>query len=321
MKNPLVKTVRDFLHRHFKCKRSLLLGYSGGPDSRALLYLLLECQSHYKFDLHLAHVDHGWRKTSKKEAKLLCKEAEGLKLPFHLLTLKPGSFKKGNLEEQARDFRLAFFSKLYSAHDCQALLLAHQADDQAEIVLKRVCEGAHLSRLCGLSEVTALEKMQIWRPLLSAKKKELTAYLERRGLSYFTDITNTSPRFLRGRMRTELLPLLAKGFGKEIIDNFCHLGRAAESLKSYFIKKISGHLEKVVVGEQESYWDIPQDIEEIELQFLLKEWFTRENILASREVMNTLVAKALSGGVARFPARGGSIYINRKCILILKNIK
>ena len=254
MKDPLVKKLTDFLLSRLKGEEPLLLGYSGGPDSKTLLHLLLECRARCAFQLHLAHVDHGWRESSSAEAEALREEAAGLDLPFHLLTLSKDAFREGNWEEQARDYRIEFFRELYCAHGCQALLLAHQADDQAEVVLKRVCEGAHLSRLGGLTETSLLKEMQIWRPLLSLRKKELIAWLQERGLSFIVDPTNENPRFLRGRMRTELLPLLSQGFGKEIIDNFCYLGREAGHLKAYFMKKISPYLEKVIEGEEGYTW-------------------------------------------------------------------
>jgi tRNA(Ile)-lysidine synthase len=319
MKDSLLKTVRDFLQRNLRNAQPLLLGYSGGPDSKALLELLLKCRSYFKFDLHLAHVDHGWRASSQAEAELLREEAAGLGLPFHLLSLEKNVFRKGNLEEQARILRLAFFSELYRTHGAQALLLGHQADDHAEVVLKRVCEGAHLSRLCGLSEVSILETMRVWRPLLSIKKQTLVHYLTRQGIRFFTDPTNHSSQFLRGRMRTELLPLLAKGFGKEIAANFCHLGKEAALLRDYFLKKISPYLEKIVVSERMSYLEIPTEMEEMELRFLLKEWFAKENIFTSREVLNNVSAKALHRETARFPARGASISVDSKRILILKD--
>ena len=99
MKDPLVKTVRDFLSRYFVCGKPILLGFSGGPDSKALLHLLLECRSlRLPFELHLAHVDHGWRPESKNEADILAKEALQLRLPFHLLTLEMTMFRAGNLQ-------------------------------------------------------------------------------------------------------------------------------------------------------------------------------------------------------------------------------
>ena len=82
------------------------------------------------------------------------------------------------------------------------------------------------------------------------------------------------------------------------------------------MKKITPHLEN---SASKGYLDIAEDLEEMELHFLLKEWFAREGISLSREALHDMILKALSGSSsARFPAKGGDVYINHKRILILK---
>lgn len=132
---------KEFLFVHWDRKKPLLLGYSGGPDSKALLYALLECDARP----HLAHVDHGWREESRAEAEECRAEAIKLGLPFH--TIRLDIPKK---EDAARIARFSFFQSLYRTGPFQALLLAHQADDLAETVLKRTLEGAHLAFLGGM---------------------------------------------------------------------------------------------------------------------------------------------------------------------------
>eukprot|EP01136_Pigoraptor_vietnamica_P021045 Opistho-1_new@70746 len=196
MKDPLLLLIRAFLKRHLVSSGPLLLALSGGNDSLALFHLLLACRRFFGFTLQVAHVDHGWRKTSGEEAKSLADMVEKLGFPFHLHTLSPqSSFADRNLEAQARKERLAFFKKLYQQHACQALLLAHHADDQAETVLKRLLEGASLFALGGLKEVTTLQEMQVWRPLLSVPKKELASWNMQKGLTPIEDETNSDPRF------------------------------------------------------------------------------------------------------------------------------
>ena len=150
--------VAAFLKEHWDGSSPLLLGYSGGPDSKALLYALLEAGVK---NLHLAHIDHGWREESGAEAEALRGEAESLGCPFHTVRLpKPG---KGNWEDEARKGRLAFFQSLFQIEPFQALLLARQKEEQAETVLKRVLEGAQ-SRP-GIEPAGRCEQMAGLRPL------------------------------------------------------------------------------------------------------------------------------------------------------------
>ena len=97
----IISLTQQFLAVHWDRKKSLLLGYSGGPDSKALLYALLE----NGVRPHLAHVDHGWREESREEAERLRKEADSLGCPFYSTRLNLA--KK---EDVARNARFAFFS-------------------------------------------------------------------------------------------------------------------------------------------------------------------------------------------------------------------
>src|SRR5271165_84222 len=100
-------------------------------------------------DLHIAHVDHGWRPESSAEAEQLKSDVERLKLPFYLKRLENIPMK----ENEARSARLGFFKELYDKLGCQALILGHHGDDQSETVLKRILEGASFSALKGILPV------------------------------------------------------------------------------------------------------------------------------------------------------------------------
>jgi len=217
-----MRIVKDFLSIRLKKGAKLLLALSGGSDSLALLHLLIECRASLDFDLHIAHIDHGWREESLEEAKILEKLARSLRLPFHLHILKEIPDK--DRENQCRIQRLQFFSTLHKQYHFQALLLAHHADDQAETVLKRICEGASWRGLGGLLEEKEIDGLPIWRPLLSVRKKRLETYLSQKHLTPFQDKTNLDPAYLRGRMRSKIFPDLEVAFGKQIGNNLVKLG-------------------------------------------------------------------------------------------------
>ncbi len=146
-----MKRVKEFLKNYWDGKSPLLLGYSGGPDSKALLYALFESVGPH---LHVAHIDHGWREESRAEAEQIREEIFDLKLPFYTTRLNI-SFKK-NKEEMAREARLHFFLSLFEKVPFQALVLGHHADDLAETALKRLFEGAPLSHLGGMEGSSVL---------------------------------------------------------------------------------------------------------------------------------------------------------------------
>ncbi len=228
--NPSIR-VKKFIEKEWDRKSPLLLGYSGGPDSKALLYSLLQTEAAKV--IHLAHVDHGWREESASEASALAEEAAALNLPFHTTRLEKTASK--NIEEEGRLARLSFFRSLFDEIPFQALLLAHHADDLAETALKRLLEGAHLQNLGGMSKISAIMGMTVWRPFLAVQKKEI---LEQ-GLLGFDDPTNRDPKFLRSRLRYTILPMLSHAFGKEISSNLALFSERAFELKEYLDRKIA----------------------------------------------------------------------------------
>lgn len=224
MQNTLLLSLILLAKKH-AISGTVLIGFSGGPDSTALLHLLIEASKILKLDLHIAHVDHGLRPESQDECDLLKNRYKAF--PFHSTRL---NIEGANLEDRCREARLEFFGRIYQEIGANFLILAHHADDQAETMLKRIFEGG---RLIGLQEMRELRKMRVFRPLLTARKAELINYLEQRQVSYLLDPTNQNGSNLRSRMRGELLPLIEHHFGKGITNNLGYLSLWATDIEDY----------------------------------------------------------------------------------------
>src|SRR5581483_3757584 len=112
------------LKAHLKNEKPILLGLSGGPDSMCLLHLLLRLKEKNPINLHLVHVNHGWRKESNDEQKKLLELANSLSLPFHTKKCFPEKYED-NLEAESRKDRLDFFCTIAKEIDAQAVLTAH----------------------------------------------------------------------------------------------------------------------------------------------------------------------------------------------------
>jgi tRNA(Ile)-lysidine synthetase, N-terminal domain len=307
----LFRQVQKFLNEYWDQKSPLLLGYSGGPDSKALLYLLLELGVRP----HLAHVDHGWREESALEAQELKKEADFLNLPFHMIRLDPD-----RRESVAREKRLSFFSSLFQKIPFQALLLAHQADDGSETVLKRVLEGAHLVYLGGMKPVSTLQGLSIWRPLLSAPRSEVLAYLEKKELSSIDDKTNGDPSYLRARMRVDILPTLARSFGKEISGNLALLGQRSLELQEYLDRKTDPFLAQLRKGP--FGWVLPPGPSELlEMRHLLQRLGLSFSRFVLEGLADALIRKQPNRVFGpRLIADRGYFFIWQKKCLVLPNL-
>lgn len=313
----MLKTLTRFLLQHCDFSRPVLLALSGGPDSLALFALLLEVQKENPLKLHIAHVDHGWRPESGEEALLLQEVARRANLPFHLKKLDPQTMK-GNLEALCRQERLDFYKQLQQEQGIQAVLLAHHADDQAETVLKRVFEGAHLASLGGLQSVAQVQGLALWRPLLHFTKEQLSKELKREA---YSDATNLDPRFLRARMRTHLMPLLSQEFGKEVGSALHFIGQEAQALDQYLTRQIQPYLKQIQRSSNGLLLDLSsQHPPSFELRFLLRQIAKNEGFTLSRQQLETgveLLLQKRSDKVTQLPNH--TLHWDRGRLFVTKN--
>lgn len=198
----------------------LLVAVSGGPDSMALLHVLARLRGRHGLSLFALGVDHGLRAAAASELDLVASLASELDVPFERAQVSVAS--GGNLQARARDAR-------YAVLDARAaelgawLCTAHHADDRAETVLLRLLRGAGPEGLAALP----LRVGRRVRPMLRASRADVVRHIQRHELSVATDPSNADPRFLRVRVRHELLPLL-----RELSPNIVnHLTALADQLQ------------------------------------------------------------------------------------------
>jgi tRNA(Ile)-lysidine synthase len=195
----------------------VLTAVSGGPDSVALLHLLTRLGREMGFAVGVAHFNHLLRgRDSDEDAAFVARAAQELGLPFHLGAgdvRQAAGQKKVSLQMAARDLRLAFLRETCSLEDYHKLALGHTADDQVEQFFLRLLRGAGLHGLKGMQPATS---DGIVRPLLGVGKEVILAWLRQEGLSYREDASNLNRRYLRNRVRLELLPDLIRSYNPQI---------------------------------------------------------------------------------------------------------
>jgi len=198
----------------------LIVAVSGGPDSMALLHVLAKLRGEFSLELFAHGVDHGLRPEAAAELALAAALAEKLEVPFTSseLTLAPGS----NLQARAREARYAALEQRARALGGASIATAHHADDRAETVLIRLLRGGGPPALAVLP---ARDGARV-RPLIRARRADVLRHLERHGVNFATDPSNRDARFLRARVRHELLPLLTE-LSPKIVE---HLTALADEL-------------------------------------------------------------------------------------------
>ena len=204
----------------------LVVAVSGGPDSVCLLDILHELMDTLKIKLVVAHYNHGLRQGEDEfETRFVHDLATSMNLPFQ--TEKSSLSMEGStasLEEKARNVRYEFLEKVRDRYHAQKIAVGHNLNDQAETVLMRLLRG---SGPPGLSGIPPCRDNTIIRPLIETKREEIESYLKARGLSYATDSSNYETRYLRNKIRLELMPLLME-YQPRLIE---HLGQLAFILR------------------------------------------------------------------------------------------
>ena len=186
---------------------TVLTAVSGGADSVALLDVFVELAPELGISVHVVHVNHGLRPEADAEEAFVARLAADCRLPCHVehVSVRRGPPWEG-LEAEARRARYAAFRLAASLLGAQRVATAHTADDQAETVLMRLLEGAGPRGLAGIAPVRGL----LIRPLLDVHRPDVEAHLRARGIGWLEDPSNRDPRFLRNRIRHEVLPFLER---------------------------------------------------------------------------------------------------------------
>lgn len=299
--------------RLLEAPKRVLLALSGGPDSMALFHALTKQRS----ELHwaVAHVDHGWRKESRAEAKSLEELCSRHSIPFYLKTLPPIPLDK-NAEEHCRQERLQFFREICAQKGYQAVLMAHQKEDQAETVLKRLFEGASFFRAEGIRSQIEFNGLTVIRPWLDLPKEELLDFLNREGIAYFDDHTNRDPQYLRARMRESLLPALNHVFGKNVVPALVHLGKEAQECRDYLEKMVESK-RKPLLESALGFWLLDAGVHPFELRYLLKSWKCSEKL--SRASIDDLIDHyTLGEGSVIYPVDDGQLIVDHRRVFHLK---
>ncbi len=280
MSDLLHKHLVSFISTYMDKSRPILVAVSGGPDSLALFLLLTQIES---LQLSVAHVDHSWRESSTREALELEKIVLDRGCSFYVKKLDP-TVMKGNLENAAREERYGFFKELIDRHGFQGVMLGHHAGDVAETVLKRIFEGADITKFSGMDPVKKSGGITLFRPFLSLPKSVLLAYIKESGLQAVEDCTNGDTRFLRGKMREMIIPELSDLFGKNISPALCSIASRARELNEYLNIKLGSYLDAAVEGKTGLFMDFNPllHLHPFELSYLIKKLLEREGLTGSK---------------------------------------
>ena len=228
-----------------------MVAVSGGQDSLCLAKLLLDLRSKWKWELAIAHLDHGWRPDSADNALYVEELGRQWQLPFYLRTApshkQPAADKEPYFTNQdypdpapepilpktealARQWRYQVLGDIAISFGYAYVVTAHTATDCAETLLFNLSRGSGADGLVALAwQRSLIEGVELVRPLLEVTREQTGEFCRWAEISVWEDATNRDLKYSRNRIRQELLPYLARHFNPQVVS---HLAQTAELLRA-----------------------------------------------------------------------------------------
>ena len=310
----------DFKERHSP-RRKYLVGVSGGRDSVALLELL--GNAGYR-KLVVCHFNHGLRgRQSGQDAAFVRRLAEKKGFAFELEKVEVAKLakqRKISVELAAREGRLEFFAAVSAAHRCPRVILGHHADDQVETIIMNLFRGAGAEGLEGMRECSSQNvegrDLELIRPLLGWWREDIDSLIEQRGLSFREDLSNRERTFLRNRVRHELVPSLARIFGRDVRAAVARLGELSAGENAFF----RGLLEELPVDDDEVSLRLFRKQDCAVQRRWAREWLRAQGIadVGCREVEEVRLLAVRSGAPAKINLSQGRFARRRAGVLFIE---
>ena len=183
----------------------VVVGVSGGPDSMALLYSLMEYRKIVDIKIICAHVHHNLRKESDDEAKFVNSFCAANNIIFEMTKF---NYEVKFSESLGHKMRYDFFEKIINKYNAKYLFTAHHGDDLVETILMRMVRGSNIAGYSGFSSCVKKSNYTILRPLITLTKEQIIKYLDENGITYVIDNSNFDMKYTRNRYRKNILPRL-----------------------------------------------------------------------------------------------------------------
>jgi tRNA(Ile)-lysidine synthase len=194
------------------------------------------------------------RSDADADARFVERLGEELRLPVIVERVSVDNSAGLSPEDAMRRARYAAYRLWAERRSASRVALGHTADDQAETVLMRLLQGAGPRGLAGIPPVRG----PYIRPLIELRRLEILSELKARNLSWVEDPSNRDPKFLRNRIRHDLLPLLAGDYNPRIVEALCRVGLLSRSLAETLDQAAERELDRLAVPSVDDALTLPE---------------------------------------------------------------
>ena len=194
--------------KNLDIKDTIVAGISGGPDSMALLHLLVKLKKELNIKVVCAHVNHNIRVLESEQELLFVKNyCEKNDVIFESMKINHNDNVLIN-EAYLRDIRYKWLEQIVLKYNSKYLFIAHHGDDLIETILMRIVRGSTLKGYSGFKRINKMNNYYIVRPLIHLTKQDILEYNETNNIEYVIDSSNLKDDYTRNRYRKYILPQL-----------------------------------------------------------------------------------------------------------------
>ena len=187
-----------------KSGERILLAISGGIDSMVMTHLFMQLDN----ELGIAHCNFSLRSMeSDKDEEMVRKFASKHNISFYTTRFETKAYAKNSglsVQMAARELRYKWFEEIRNQNRYDTIALAHNLNDNIETIIMNLIRGTGITGLTGMRPVNN----RIIRPLLYAKREEISAYCNRHGIIYREDKSNADTKYIRNKIRHLIIPVL-----------------------------------------------------------------------------------------------------------------
>ena len=282
------KNFLKFINKNFLFENnpSIAVAVSGGPDSMALLFLLLECNDKIKAQITVLIINHNLRNDSLEEANKVFLFLKNFRINTKIISVKKSNVNKRNMNE-ARNNRYRLLTNFCNKNNILYLFVGHQKDDNLETFVNRKIAGSDFEGLNSIKEISVINKTLIIRPLLSYVKKNIYNYNIKNKIPFIEDPSNTNLNYTRSVIR-KFIGESKESSLKEITSEFENIKKNSK----YYDTMINELFIENVIFSNSNYLELNfikiKDLDKLLLEKIIKiiygYLFSKDEFLRSKKV-------------------------------------
>lgn len=246
----------------------IVIGVSGGPDSIALLNVLLEIKHEniINFNMVACHINHMIREEANSDEEYVLEFCKKYNIEFFSRRVeieKVAKESKIGTEEAGRNARYEFFNEILEKTSSNKIATAHTANDNAETVLMNIIRGSGTAGLKGIEA----KRENLIRPLIKCTRDEIEEYCEKNNLNPRIDKTNFENIYTRNKVRNMLIPYIKDNFNPNIIESINRLSDLSKQENEYLEKETEKAYKNLLISAKND--EIILDLNRFNLQELV----------------------------------------------------